>query len=98
MRRSTAKSPDRICGSAEGIHLGCRLLRNDTVVLEGSSESLRFLGELLVAQAKSTGDCGFRLSPGGAGSAHFAAGATHGIYIHRLPCEEHKQRLKRPKR
>jgi hypothetical protein len=83
-----AKTPDEISGNASGIALTIRLEGKNTVVLEGSRESLRFLGELLLAQAEAAVDCGFQLSPRGAGSAHFALGATCGIYIHRLPCAD----------
>jgi hypothetical protein len=81
-----AESPDAIAGAAQDVQLCCRVLDGDAVLIEGASESLAFLGRLLLAQSEAPQDCGFQLHPHGAGRAHFSGDATHGIYIHRLPC------------
>jgi hypothetical protein len=65
--------------------LTVRKLARDTVLIEGTSTSLRFLAQILLALAVER-DCGFQLSPRGAGSAWFAKDAQLGIYLHRLPC------------
>ena len=58
------------------------------VLIEGDNESIRFLGELLVAYASGDLGCSFDLHPHGAGSAHFAESSTVGLYIHKKLCEE----------
>ena len=65
--------------------LTVRKLDRDTVLIEGTSDSLKFLAHILLSLAKEE-DCGFQLSPKGAGSAWFAKDAQLGIYFHRLPC------------
>ncbi len=60
----------------------------DYVLIEGDNDSIRFLGELLVAYATGDLGCSFELHPQGAGSAHFSDSSTLGIYIHKKPCEE----------
>lgn len=59
---------------------------DELVLIEGSSESLEFLGNLLLALAKEH-DCGRQLGPRVAGSIFFSPESTKGLYIHRLPCE-----------
>ena len=58
------------------------------VVLEGSAESLRFLGELLIAQSQFQHDCHFFLHPTGPGQVFFSESSEAGISIHRLPCDD----------
>jgi hypothetical protein len=70
---------------AEKAKLTVRKLDRDTVLIEGTSNSLRFLAQILLALTEEQ-DCGFQLSPRGAGSAWFAKDAELGIYLHRLPC------------
>ena len=65
--------------------LTVRKLDRDNVLIEGTDDSLKFLAHLLIALAHEE-DCGFQLSPKGAGMAWFAKDATLGVYLHRIPC------------
>jgi hypothetical protein len=56
------------------------------VLIEGHTEDLEFLGNLLIAEAKYGQDCEFWFSPTGPGNVFFSPESTHGVYIHRLPC------------
>ena len=56
------------------------------VLIEGYAEDLEALGELFIERAKDPRDCGFWFSPIGPRNKTFSSEATHGIYIHRLPC------------
>lgn len=60
----------------------------DYVLIEGDDDSLRFLGELLMAFAAGDLGCSFDLHPKGAGSAHFSEASTLGLYFHKKPCVE----------
>lgn len=88
-------TPDRVCAvyARKGAKITVRPLEavDDVLVIEGDSKGLEFLGKLLLAQASTT-DCGFHLNPNGAGKTFFGRKSTTGIYIHRLPCEQHRQR------
>jgi hypothetical protein len=55
--------------------------------IEGSGESLRFLGELLIAFAEGDFGCSFSIHPRGAGQSHFAHDSEFGIDLHKTPCE-----------
>jgi hypothetical protein len=57
---------------------------NPMVLLEGRTEALRMLGELLIAMADEEEDCGMQIGPLGPGSVFFSQAAELGIYIHRL--------------
>ena len=58
------------------------------VFIEGNKETLLYLSELFRVMAEeSEQDCGFQLT---LGQKVFGEKTTHGIYIHRLPCPEHK--------
>jgi hypothetical protein len=59
----------------------------DYVSVEGDSDSLRFLGELLIAFAEGDFGCNFDLHPQGAGSAHFTTASNIGIELHKTPCD-----------
>lgn len=87
---SNTKNPDDVVSSLaeSGDRVTCRLLDDETVLIEGSSSALASLGELLSTQASFEKDCGFHLGPSGPGSAVFSGESTHGIYIHRLPCDQ----------
>lgn len=89
---SALPSPDRICAAFADTQekLTVRHLDSDMVMIEGSAEALEFLGNLLIAQAHFSRDCGFEISPTGPGSAVFSSEATVGVYIHRLPCLGHR--------
>jgi len=64
-----------------------RKLDKGTVLIEGDSAALEFLGNLLLALAGSN-EHSVQLSPNGAGSARFTRESTLGLYLHKLPCEE----------
>jgi hypothetical protein len=70
---------------AKRAKLTVRKLNRDTVLIEGTSNSLKFLAHILLALTEEE-DCGFQISPRGAGNAWFAKDARLGIYLHRLPC------------
>ena len=80
-------SPDAVCAvfSDQQGKITLRMLEDDTVLIEGDGKALEFLGHLLLAQAQFSKDCGFQISPGGAGNALFSPQSTHGLYIHRAP-------------
>ena len=63
---------------AKRAQLTVRKLDRDTVLIEGSSDSLRFLAHILLALTEEE-DCGFHFSPKGAGNAWFAKDAQLGI-------------------
>lgn len=86
------KSPDQICDeySKEKVKVTINQLDADYILIEGNADALKFLGKLILAQAHFKGDCGFHISPNGAGSTLFSDKSTIGIYIHRQPCS-HKE-------
>ncbi len=57
------------------------------VLIEGDANALRFSAERILAQIDSNYGCQLDIHPKGAGSAHFTAESTLGIYVHRLPCD-----------
>lgn len=59
----------------------------DYVLIEGSRESLRFLGELITAFVSEDCGCNFDIHPQGAGSAHFTTKSSIGLYLHVKPCD-----------
>jgi hypothetical protein len=69
--------------------LTVRKLDRDTVLIEGTANSLRFLAHILLALTEEE-DCGFQISPKGGGKAWFANDAQLGIYMHRIPCISNK--------
>jgi hypothetical protein len=83
------KAPDEVCSyfADQGVQITSRL-EDGYLLLEGTEEALRFLGELFIAQSEFTKDCGFEIAPDGPGSDLFKEGSDTGIYIHRLPCME----------
>ncbi len=60
---------------------------HDYVLVEGDRDSLRFLGELLIAFVESEDGCSFDLHPQGPGCAHFNNASDLGISLHKLPSE-----------
>jgi hypothetical protein len=64
-------------GDAEGLY----------VLIEGGKASLEWLAGLIQAHATGQNGCGLQLHPAGPGRTHFAKTATHGFYLHLLPCE-----------
>ena len=77
-------SPDDACeqSAGSGVAVSLRDLDDETILIEGDRRSLEFLARLIQAQAGFDDDCGFQISPDGAGSSFFAAGSK-GLYIHR---------------
>lgn len=86
------KSPDEICSEyyEKGVKLTVKHLDKDYVLTEGDAESLEFIGNLILSQARFEKDCGFQIASEGSGNAHFSDESSLGIYIHRLPCEHGK--------
>ena len=91
-------SPDKVCDEYARKYaktslpkLTIKLLdeSEETILIEGESSALEFLGNLLLSPAKYK-DCGFEIGPGSAGSIFFSKGSTLNIYIHRIPCNQHK--------
>ncbi len=85
---SKIDSPDSLCEkyANRNVKVSCKMLDDNTILLEGEREALEFLGNLLLAQARFELDCGFQIGPHGAGCALFTEESNMGIYIHRLPC------------
>ena|SRR5688572_21563940 len=77
--------------SGRKIQLTCRLLGKQAVLLEGTRDSLLFLGELLLAQARFESDCGLEIGPRGPGGIFFSKRSALGVYVHRLPCNEDRR-------
>lgn len=83
--------------AAKKARLSVQKLDKDTILLEGDRTALEFLGNLLLAYARSD-EHGVQFSPKGAGSARFTKQSTLGFYLHRLPCTEGDGKLARQKR
>ena len=82
------KSPDQVCAAHADTGIALSITVTDGIVcVSGSQHSLRFLSKLIAAQASFARDDSFSIGPNGAGTHFFAAGATHGIYIHRTPSD-----------
>jgi len=79
---------DDICNyyAETGTKLTIRLLDDETVLVEGTSDALTFLSKLLQAHVEERED-GRHLGPNGPGQVFFTEESTLGIYIHRLPCD-----------
>jgi hypothetical protein len=78
-------SPDRVCirFSRRKTSLAVKKLDRSTVLIEGTKAGLEFLGNLLIAQSRSS-DCGFQLGPKSSGNAFFKKSSKFGLYIHRF--------------
>lgn len=79
------------------IHLSLSLLQasdgeegKPVILVEGDSETLLFLADLLLAQAQDSTDCGCQIGPDGPGGVFFDPRSTYGIYIHCFPCQNSK--------
>jgi hypothetical protein len=55
------------------------------VLIEGNSEALKFLANLILAQAEAM--CGLQIHPNGPGSMHFTTDSDLGLYLHTIPCD-----------
>jgi len=71
--------------------LTVRKLGRATILIEGDRTALEFLGNLLVACARSK-EHDVEISPRGAGMNRFTKQSTLGLYVHRAPCSEKKHR------
>ena len=84
---------DEICEkhSRKAAKLTVKLLEDDagfgSVLIQGGTEALRMLAELIVAVAEERENDGFEISPHGGGKIFFSKESTHGVYIHRLDNE-----------
>ena len=83
-------SPDEVCAKYADLNVKISITDlEDFVLIKGTKEGLKFLGELLLAQANFR-DSGFQMSPSGAGNALFTADSTRGLYIERIdPASDH---------
>ncbi len=72
--------------SKSKIKILCSHLDSNNILIAGTFESLSVLSEILTVLATREKDCGFYISPHGAGSTLFVKGSDCGIYFHRLPC------------
>jgi hypothetical protein len=73
--------------------ISVRKLNKRTILIEGNSTGLKFLGTLLLSLSEAH-DCGEEWSPDGPGSKLFSRDSKLGIYLHRLPCRDlaHKKK------
>ncbi len=78
---------DDICNAYadKGVKLTVKLLDNETVLIESTSEGLTFLAEFLFAHVEDRED-GTQLAPKGPGNIFFTKESTIGLYIHQVPC------------
>lgn len=85
---TTSEILDRYENSGVRLHMKV-IVNNDQsfVLIEGDSVSLKFVGELLVAQAEHADFCNLHLHPDGTGLTWFAEGSSIGLYAHLLPCD-----------
>jgi hypothetical protein len=63
-------------------------LDRDTILVEGDSHALEFLGQFILAHSRADkDDCHNGLHPRAAGNAWFTKESTLGFYLHKLPCD-----------
>lgn len=84
---------DRIWESKPKIAL--KHLNKDTVLIEGNSAGLKFLGLLLTLHSDAS-DCGIQFSKDGAGRRLFRHDSTLNFYIHKVPCGNRHRRATQP--
>ena len=86
------KTTDEVCEdfANKNAQIKIKQFDNYTILIEGDSEGLEFLGNLILTQAKCKNDCKKSLAPKGAGSKLFSRGSDLGIVLHRIPCEHGK--------
>lgn len=98
-RKSRTIPPDKVWQLYDGVKvkLGVRILQEKSpaglpsILLEGNKVSLEWLADFILASAADERDCGSSASPDGPGNIFFDKTSEFGIYIHRLPCSEHKK-------
>jgi hypothetical protein len=85
-RSEEGENPDRVPlrYARRVTNLVIRDLDDNTVLIEAPASGLRFLAELILAQASFSKDCGWQMD---ARTKYFGK-RSKGIYIHRLPCLE----------
>jgi hypothetical protein len=57
------------------------------VLIEGNKTALESLAHLILGHVRGQKGCGRQIFPQGPGSAYFSKSASHGIYLHLLPCD-----------
>lgn len=78
------KTPDEVCKKFTNKEVELNVYKlDDSIILEGNEESLKFLGELILSQSSFEADNSFGIAPKGAGSKFFQEKSSFGIYIHR---------------
>lgn len=74
--------PDDVCEKYSDSIIKLSILKNKNfIVIKGDSCSLKFLSELISAQADTLTNSGFSISPKGAGSSYFVKKSKLGLYI-----------------
>ena len=87
--------PDELCKTVNAKEIKIKMTYSEgCVFIEGDAKTLEFLGNLFMAQAQYENDCGFQMTFNGAGNAFFDKTSNVGLYIHRLPCNNHKSACK----
>jgi hypothetical protein len=78
---------NKTSGKSQRGHLNLSVSKLDrrTILIEGNRRALESLGRILLERTREK-DCGYQMSPDGAGSDHFSKDSKFGLYIHRLPC------------
>jgi hypothetical protein len=56
------------------------------VLIEGSKPALESLAQLILDHASGQNGCGLQIGPDGPCRSYFSKTASHGIYMHLLPC------------
>src|SRR5882762_3056036 len=80
-------APSKTSGKSRRGHLNLSISKLDrrTVLIEGTRRTLESLGRILLEHAREK-DCGYQMVPDGAGRNHVNKDSNFGLYIHRLPC------------
>jgi hypothetical protein len=98
-RKNRTLPPDKVWQLYDGlkVRLTIKTLPEKTaaglpsILLEGDKTSLEWLADFILASAADERDCGSFVSPDGPGNIFFDKQSEFGLYIHRLPCLEHKE-------
>jgi|GEM_PF-4804349 len=78
--------PDDVCCEMvdRGLRLTVKELDAQTIVIEGTRETLVLLAKMIIAEAQDEAEDGFSISPFDAGRALFTEDSTRGLYIYPL--------------
>jgi len=72
-------------------NLNIRVLGDDSegryVLIEGDKASLVWRADTISNHASGANGCGLQMHPAGPGNLQLAKTATHGFYLHLLPCD-----------